>query len=333
MSGVRLLRKIQLGKEATPGTPQAATTLWRGIGVLDDQREVKFPAEDVGIIGGTTRSYIPKLAGAINMDSIEATFEQLPHLLEAGVKAVGTGVADGAGSGKIYAYQFPTTALNTIKTYTIEGGDNQQAERMEYSFVSGFKLSGSPGEAYMMSAEWIGRQVANNAFTGSVAIPTVEEILFTKSKLYIDASGGTIGTTLVSDTLLGVELDVKTGIVPHFTANGELYFGIHQFTMPEITLKLTYLHNASAVAEKTAWRANSARLVRLLVEGSTLGTAGTLYTKKTLRVDLAGKYENFEPLGEMDGNNVLACTLRARYSSADALFAVLTVVNELASLP
>lgn len=328
-----MLRKVQLGREATPGTPVAATTIWRGIGVLDDQLEVKFPAEDVGIIGGTTRSYISKLAGAINMDSIEATFEQLPHILEAGVKAVGTGVADGVGSGKIYEYPFPVTALNAIKTYTIEGGDNQQAERMEYSFVSGFKLTGAPGEAYMMGAEWIGRQVANNAFTGSVPIPTVEEILFTKSKLYIDASGGTIGTTLVSDTLLGAELDVKTGIVPHFTANGQLYFGVHAFTMPEITLKLTYLHNASAVAEKTAWRSRSVRLVRLLAEGSALTTPGTAYTYKTLKLDLAGVYEDFEPLGEQDGNDVLSCTLRARYSSADALYAVATVVNELASVP
>jgi len=153
-------------REANAGTAVASTTIWRGLGVLDDKREIKFPDENVGIIGGTDRSYVSQLAGAISFESVEATFEQLPHILEAGVKLVGTGVADGAGSGKIYAYPFPTTALNTIKTYTIEGGDNQQAEEMEYAFVDSFKLSGNPGEALMMDAQWIGRQVTNTTFTG-----------------------------------------------------------------------------------------------------------------------------------------------------------------------
>ena len=320
-------------REANAGTAVASTTIWRGLGVLDDKREIKFPDENVGIIGGTDRSYVSQLAGAISFESVEATFEQLPHILEAGVKLVGTGVADGAGSGKIYAYPFPTTALNTIKTYTIEGGDNQQAEEMEYAFVDSFKLSGNPGEALMMDAQWIGRQVINTTFTGAISIPTVEEILFTKSKLYIDAVGGTLGTTLVSDTLLGFEFSVKTGIIPKLTANGQLYFGVHQFTMPEILLKLTYEHNASAVTEKTAWRNQTPRQLRLAIEGSALGTPGTTYTYKTLRIDLAGKYEKFDPLGEQNGNDVLACTLRARYNSTAALFAALTICNELASIP
>src|SRR3990172_1851217 len=225
MAGVKLLRKLQLGREATAGTSRASNTHWRGVGglgVVEEKGEIKFPDENVGIIGGTDRSYISKLAGAISFESVEATFEQFPHILEAGVKLVGTGVADGPGSGKIYAYPFPTTALNTIKTYTIEGGDNQQAEEMEYAFVDSFKLSGNPGEALMMDAQWIGRQVINTTFTGAISIPTVEEILFTKSKLYIDAVGGTLGTTLVSDTLLGFEFSVKTGIIPKLTANGQL---------------------------------------------------------------------------------------------------------------
>ena len=157
--------------------------------------------------------------------------------------------------------------------------------------------------------------------------------MFTKSKLYIDAVGGTLGTTLVSDTLLGFEFSVKTGIIPKFTANGQLYFGVHQFTMPEILLKLTYEHNASAITEKTAWRNQTPRQCRLAIEGSALGTPGTTYTYKTLRIDLAGKYEKFDPLGEQNGNDVLTCTLRARYNSTAALFAALTICNELASIP
>lgn len=332
MAGVKALRKIQMGKESTAGTIVAATTLWRGMGTLDDQREVVFPTEDVGIISGTTRSYVRKLGGAISLESVEATFEQLPHILEAGVKQVGSGVVDTGGSGYVYSYPMTVDTINTVQTYSIEGGDNQQAEVMEYSYVESFELTGTAGEAIMMSASLLGRQVQNQAFTGSVSIPTVEEILFTKARLYIDASGGTIGATQLSDTLLGFALSVKTGLIPKYTANGELYFQFAQMTAPEVTLQLTYEHNGSAVAEKTAWRDLDTRLMRLEIDGSALSSAGT-FTYKTLRIDLAGIYEDFEPLGDQDGNDILTCTLRARYSPADALFAEFVVVNELSAIP
>ena len=44
------------------------------------------------------------MGGSLAMAATPATFEQLPHILEAGIKSVGTGAADGAGTGKIYAY-------------------------------------------------------------------------------------------------------------------------------------------------------------------------------------------------------------------------------------
>ncbi len=58
MAGARALRKLQFGKETTAGTNVDATTIWRGMGTIKDEREVVFPAEDVGILGGTDRSYI-----------------------------------------------------------------------------------------------------------------------------------------------------------------------------------------------------------------------------------------------------------------------------------
>src|SRR5512139_862141 len=159
MAGIKALRKIQLGREATAGTSVAATAIWRGMGTIEDTREVVFVEEDVGIIPGTDRSYTPKLGAQLEMEAVPLTFEQVIHILEAGVKTIGTGVADGAGSGKIYDYAFPETTLNTIKTYTIEGGDNQEEEEMEYGFVSEFELAGRAGEAWTMAATWQGRQV------------------------------------------------------------------------------------------------------------------------------------------------------------------------------
>lgn len=334
MAGTKALKRIQLGREAAAGTAVAASTRWRGLGSIQDNREVTFVDEEVGILSGTDRSYTGKLEGAMSFEETEATFEQIPYLFECGVKLVQTGAADGSGAGKIYTYTMPTTSLNTIRTLTIEGGDNQAAEEMEYSFVDAFTISGAGGEALKMSAEWIGRQVSTSTFTSAstATLPEVEEILFGKGYLYIDSVSGTIGTTTAGSTLLDMSLEVDTGIMAKYSADGGLYFTFHQFTEPEIMLNLTYEHNSTAVTEKAAWRAETPRQLRLLFEGSAF-TAGTSYSKKTLIIDLAGKYETFDALDDKDGNSVVACSFRAKYNSTCAKFAEFVVVNTLANLP
>lgn len=334
MAGIKALRFLQLGKETTAGTAVAATTIWRGEGTIEDQREPQWPAEDVGIIGGTDRSYIPSVQAAVSMDETPATFEQLPYLLAAGVQGVTTGTQDGTGSGYVYTYALPTTAVNSIATYTIEGGDNQQAEEVSYAFVSELTIAGAAGEAVTMTADWIGREATPTTKTPGLSIPDVEEILFQKAKLYIDDASGTIGTTLVSNSLVGFSLGITTGWHPTYTDGGQLTFTRADLDGEslEVTLEMTWLHDTNAVAEKAAWRAETPRLVRLEIPGSNLATAGT-FTTKLLRIDLAGKWESFEALDEQDGNSILTATLRARYNAAAALFGEIVVVNELTALP
>ena len=90
MAGIRSLRKLTLGRESVAGTPVNATTYWRGVGTIEDTRVVTFPEEDVGYISGLDRSYQPALGALLAMESTPATFEQVLHILEAGVKLVGT---------------------------------------------------------------------------------------------------------------------------------------------------------------------------------------------------------------------------------------------------
>ena len=325
--GIKALRKIQAGKETTAGTAVAATIVWRGTGTLEDQRETIFPDEDIGYLSGVDRAYCPKLLAAFSFDAVPATFEQLPIILSAGVKDVVSGTTDTGGSGKVYTYTFPTTSQNTLRTWTLEGGDDSGAEEMEYSFVESFEISGNGGEAVMMSANWIGRQVSTASFT-SLSVPTVEEVLFGNGKLYID--GTTIGTTQVTNTLLGFSLNVNTGIVTKFTAEGQKYFSFATQTKPEVLLNVTFEHNASAVTEKATWRAGTARLIRLNITGNALTTAGTFATK-LLRVDLAGKWEKFDKIGETNGNDIVTGTFRANYDPTAAKFAEIKVVNQTAS--
>lgn len=332
--GIKLARKLLLGQETTPGTAVAASTYWRGMGLIDDQREIVQPEEHVGIISGTTRTYQPKYSAAVSMDAVEATFEQMDHILQASIKtAVAT--QDGTGSGYERLYAAPTGALDVsnLTTYTLEGGNNQQAEEIEYSFVDSWELSGKVGEALMVSGEWLGRQVTKCSFTGTATIPEVEEILFSKGKLYIDEVSGTIGTTQIENAWLEATVSYKSGWRPVFTGEGNLYFTFAKQVGPEVTIDLKLEHDASGVGQKDAFVAGTPKLIRMLWEGSALETAGTGYTYKTFQIDAAGFYEKAGPLEDDEGDDVLPLSFKVAYDSTGALFFEVLTVNENSAIP
>lgn len=338
MPGSRSLRKLQLGVEATKGTAVAATAIWRGVGTIEDAREVKFVDEDSGYVAPLDRTYIPKLLAKLQMGATPATYQQLPYILAAGVQNVVTGSADGPGTDKIYTYNFPTTALQTIKSYTIEGGDDAQAERMEYSFVEAFKLKGNNAGDVEMSADWIGRQVTQNAFTPALTLAAVDDMITGKSKLFIDAIGGTQGTTPVTGSVLEWEFDCKTGWVPHFTADGNTspYFIFEALDDKklDIQFKVIFEHETSfATVEKGNWRTQTPRLLQLKVTGNAVTTPGTTYSNDTLLLNMAGKWLKFDKLGEKDGNDTIQGTFKVTHDLTAAKFCQIIVVNELASLP
>lgn len=333
MPGIRKLRKIQIGRETTAGTDAAATTVWRGIGTIEDALKMNNVEEDVGFLSPLDRFYISSLLAKVSFESVPATYEQLPYIFEAGIKAVNTGASDGSGSDKIYAYPLATNASQTLNTYTLEGGDNTRAEQMLYSFVEGFKLTGKAQESWMISADWQGRAVTTASYTGSVAVPAVKEILFQNSKLYIDAISGTSGTTQVSSAFLAADVNVKTGVVPFWTGNGNLYFTASKLTESEVTVDVTFEYDGDATSEVDNWRAGTSRQLAIIVTGPAVTTAGTAYSAKTLKMEFSGHWDKFTKIGEQDGDDIVTGTFRARYNGTSGKYVTFTVVNELTALP
>lgn len=330
--GLKALRKLQLGDEAAlPGTAVAATQIWRGTGTIEDTRDVRTVVEDVGTLIPPVRTYTAKLGAGLSFDSVEATYEQLPYILEASILKIHTGVADGVAC-KVYDYTFPEATMNTIQTYTIEGGDNASAERMEYSFVTDFTLSGVGGEALMMSANWVGRQVALNAFTGGLTVPTVEEILFSNGTLCIDPVAGAYGATPKSSTFLDMNFSYKSGWTPVWTGDGGTgtMFNFIKCIKPEGILDITFEHETTSIAEKAFWRAGTPRLIQIKFTGTTL--AGVVYSTKTLILNLAGKWTKFSKLGDRDGNDIISATFTVGYDATKADTGNIIVVNALANL-
>ena len=153
-----------------------------------------------------------------------------------------------------------------------------------------------------------------------------------KGKLYIDPSTDSVGTTQKSATLLSMELNVTTGWQAIETGDGNLYFSSVKRVGDECELQITFEHDTSAVTEINAWRNQTERVIRLIWTGTALTTPGTHLTKK-LTIDMYGKWKEFEPLDDQDGNSVVTGTFHVGYSTAGLKKLSFAVVNELTALP
>lgn len=321
--------KVQLGKETTSGTAVAADIIWRGpFGDIEDARTRNIVDEQVGLLVPAERSYDSQLAAMISFPETELTYEHAPHIFEAGIGAASTGGTTGAYT---YEYAFPTgTTLNTLSTYTIEAGNavvTGDVREVAYCFVESFTMSGRQGEAWKISANWRGRTVAESTFTGSLALSSLQEALFSNTSLYIDATGGTIGSTQETGVLMAASFDITTGVVPVFVGDGNLYFSTHKFIRPTINFTLTLeleSTDTTVKEERDIYEANSVRLIRLSCPGT---------SSRDMVIDGAYKYDQVGTYQNDNGNTTVQLSGHAVYSPTDTLFWSTTFTNDLAALP
>lgn len=324
------MNKTALGRESTFGTGVAASTLWRGpFSMVEDASEVVTVDENVGLLVQAERTYFSKHAGRLAMPATELTFEQVCHILEAGVKTVTpTGT-----NPYTRAYAYPTdNTVPTPKPYTIETYNNLadvDALEMNGCLVEEFTFEGNAREAWKMSATWFGRRPVTSTPTSLTTLVTVEEAMIPKTLLYIDASGGTVGTTQKVGVFMGAQIRVRTGLIPLPVGDGNLYHSTYKWTKPEITFTLTLElekdGSASMVStERAAYTNRGVRLFKTDCTGS---------GSKAFAMTWAGVYDSVGDYTNADGNTTVQLSGHAVYSPADTLFWTASVVNTVATLP
>ncbi|MBI1296665.1 hypothetical protein GC175_17050 [bacterium] len=317
---------IQLGPEVTPGTAVAATTVWRGPATdIEDGSPKEFIDESAGLLVPTDRVITPYEIAMLSVPETAATFEQIMHVLEAGIQQ-----ATPSGVGPyVRDYAYGVSTPNAVRTYTLETGNKLagDAHEMAYGIVSSFTLSGGAQEAWRLASNWTGRRKVSTTLTGALSVPSVEEMLFQRSKVYIDASGGTIGTTQVTGQLVAASVSVTTGIQAIFTGDGNLYFAAIKYTKPKVEFSLTMeLKSSGQVAtERTAHANRTTRLIRLGIPGATPAN-------RNLNLDLAAKYTSVGSYQNSNENTTVQLNGEARYSSTDALFFAAKLTNQVASI-
>lgn len=317
------MRRTQLGREVTAGTAVAATTYWTGPTTKTDGSVITIVQEAIGQYADRGTTYLADLGvQGLTMENHPLNLEEILHIFEAGVDEV----TPTGNDPYTYEYILPGGSTDAaVQTYTIEAGDSVQAEEMAYCIVTSFTISGGKNAALMAQANWQGRQWGTSTFTGALTVPTVEPIIFNTGALYLDDSGGTVGTTQVSSSFTSFTLTVQTGLGVFQTADGNLYFTAEKRINPSWTLAITAEHTSdwNISNERGNFRNRTMRLVQCDFTGT---------SSRQLTIDGAGIWTSFSD-GDADGNAIINATMQGVNSSTDSLFLTTTIINGLASVP
>jgi hypothetical protein len=317
MSAVQLT-KLQMGAETSAYTIHAATNVWRGNGKFTNDVTINNRDENVGVLVDIDSPYTAAEGATLTLNERPASYEQVGYLLDMSMNAVTA--ASNSGTPTSYKYIYVpsvTTEPTTFATYTFEGGDGTQGYVFNGCVCKEFKLSGAPKQPVMMSATLAACRMAKQAFTGSIAIPSEEEILFQKTKLYLDLAAGTIGATNHPD-FLGFDMTVTSGLDSFYRGDGNLY-AIAKPSKFEVKGSFTILHDSLGVAQYDDYVAMTGQRLRILSEGVAFAGSPGTYKNKTLNTDAFIHIDKTDVLDVINGRNVVKVNWSARYHMPDKI--------------
>lgn len=121
-----------------------------------------------------------------------------------------------------------------------------------------------------------------------------------EAKLYVDAFGGTPGTTAIPGTLISWEWTLKNNLARKYWADNTLATGDVTLGDIDVQLKLKLEANALAMAEYVHWDRADKRLVRLEL-GNNGAAIGSSALKSLVSIDVPGAFTAAERNG-VDAN-------------------------------
>ena len=325
------LNLCQYGPEVTPGTPVAATGIWRGpFGGFEDDNKQDELEEDIGTFAKTRQGFITWNGINVPFPAAALNVNQLPVILQASM-----GKVTPTGTGPyVRTFNAVTGDIDPVlQAYTLRVGNKRVAgdiQQMPFSLVQEWELSGKQGEMWKISGRWIAPRRTSGTFTNTVALAAFDPYIFAKTKLYIDNSGSAWGTTQIMGVLLAASIKWKTNIEWIPVGDGNLYATAYKLGRPEVsfsvTLELEQNGASSVVAtERDKYDQDATRLIRWALSSN----AGS-----PTEIDVAAAYDKVGTYSkEGDTNTAVTFEGRGLYSPTEAKMFSVKHTSGLASIP
>lgn len=329
MAGQQVFTYLNVAKESTKGTPVAPTRQLyaEGSGMFAPDFGLNFhEGENSGRRLRTRRAtsqsedvaWSMRTVSGVGYDDLVIPFS----FLKGGV--TGTG----ASADKTWTFTPSWTGANTPDAYTIDVGDNEQNWRLQYCQATSFKLTAAMGDVTQLEMSGFGQRAVKTAKatpSSNTAVKIPGDIWTLKQASSIAGLGA---ASVITNMLLGWELEVSTGLVWRHYQDGNAYGSTSLESSISANLTLTVESSAAAVTEfydKAV--AATMSFLRLKATGPTLGSSNY-----SAQLDMPVLYEVPELLaGDQDGINIYTITAHVADDGTNGLIPV--IVNSLSALP
>lgn len=333
ISGLYLL---QAGEESAWGAEVAATVRLLGDGRLVDLSEFVRPARDYGVLSRALEDPVEAaLMSGIDF-STDLSFEQILHILHAGVKGnVTPGTEITVGQGDIpWTFGSPVSTDPTVDSFTLEGVAKDGSANIEQFTATGgivteFNVAAANGANLAeLGATWRAKSIAAKAPTADPGIPTRELVPADKWTVKVaDTQAGLSGASALS--IVSFDLNITTGIDLKRRLVGSAEPADKKFGPYEGSLSLAVDLVAATETERTKFRSGSKRFLELKVNGTQIGTGANKEIKITLACHLL---EPPSP-GDDDGQETREFTYSLFHDTTWGFGYEFYVVNALTALP
>lgn len=243
--------------------------------------------------GNFTLTFLGQTTGNIAWNAIAATVQTALQALPS------------IGSGNVTCAGGPLPATPVTITFA---GSLAKVANLPLLVVGGTPLTTAPAVISRTTAG-----VGNTPLTDRV--PNVIEGW--EALLYIDAYGGTAGTTLVSSTLIDWDVTIKNNLARKYFLDNTTAVGAVPLGELDITASFLYEANALGLGEYYNWDQATKRLIRLAL-GNNGAVIGASAKKPAVFIDLPCAYSAVDLTPEDAGTKVYKATARYVYDVTNA---------------
>jgi len=315
------LEQVQIGTEVTWGTGVAGTVK---LGLVEDCKlspEVENKAIEEDTRGSLAPAYADAFMSHKGKGSLSGTltYEDAPYLFDS---ALGTATPTGA-SPYVRNYLGALGSVPARRKLSVTNGQPGLVHRLTGGIVSKLGVSGETGGVIKYSADLIGKKI-EAAWLTALSDRTLSPVLAQNGALYIDAEGGTVGTTLINSTWFDFDLSIETG-ADLYMGIGSLYAVGYREAKNKSSLKMSIEADATSLGYlNSLLTANVKKQIRLKFSKD---------ANNILQMDFAGMFKGVPELyNDKDGVIAFEFELDAIYNTHLANWFAASITNPIATL-
>lgn len=315
------LDQTQLGQETVWGTPVTATSKLGLISSCEIEPEI-----DVETIKDIRGSFAPAFVSVLNSHMGSATisgvpsYDDLPYILDSLLMTATPGAAT------TYARNY-TAQLDSVPTrtkYTLIKGQTGKVQKLEGAIFNELTLKIESNKPWSFTGKLLGQAVSDGSLA-ALSDRTQTPIHANVTNIFVDAVGGTIGSTQIVGNWFSVELSIKD-VISRVSAISSLSPTTYVDTSPSASLKFTVDVDTETAGYLTSALGTSPLQKQVRIKATT-------GSSQIAQFDFGGVFTKAPKVnGDKDGVATLDFEMDAIYNAALGNYIKASVTNSIATM-